>query len=248
MCKASSSAQRSRAVKTKCRSPNHAEAFLSYVGGAGQSFKISCKLSQSSILVIALVTFGVLPDLTGVASISPSHRKESINHLSKSDVEKNQFRPILDRKHDGTSRDNGNQFKTANNYSLALLPSEWRERKVTSKEARSPWKSPNYFYSGTKTNRIRIETEKTRKVEEGTVDDSTLHDHTSQVFHDFKEHVSVKGKSLTSKNKNQRILFGASTQKSDSNLLLINDNEEKSDSTSFCPNCVGVFTCNKTCL
>ena len=142
MCKASSSAQRSRAVKTKCRSPNHAEAFLTFVGGAGRSFKISCKLSQSSIIVIALVTFGVLPDLTGVASISPSHRKQSINHLSKSQIENNPFGTSLDGKYDGTSRNSGNQFKTANNYSLALLPSEWRERKVTSKEARSPWKSP----------------------------------------------------------------------------------------------------------
>ena len=239
MCKASSSAQRSRAVKTKCRSPNHAEAFLTFVGGAGRSFKISCKLSQSSIIVIALVTFGVLPDLTGVASISPSHRKQSINHLSKSQIENNPFGTSLDGKYDGTSRNSGNQFKTANNYSLALLPSEWRERKVTSKEARSPWKSPKYFYSDTKTNRIRIDNEKTRKVEEEAVEDSTSLDHTNQVFHDFKEHVSVKGKSLNSKNKNQRILFGASTQKSDSNLLLINDNEEKSDQTSFCPNCVG---------
>lgn len=226
MCKASSSTQKSRAVKTRCRSPNKLSSF---VGGAGQRSRIPCKLTQPSIIVIALVTFGVLPDLTGVASISPAHRKT--NHLNKSNG------PFLDGKYEQTSGDNGNRFKTANNYSLALLPNEWRERKVTSKEARSPWKSPLYpnFPLDTKTTQIRIEIEKSRREEEETVDASTLLDDTSQVFHDIKDHDSVNGESF----RNKRILFGASTQKSDSNLLLINDNKGKSDQTSLCPNCVG---------
>ena len=238
MCKASSSTQRSRAVKKRCRSPNQ-KAFSSFARGAGQSSsRASCKLTQPSIIVIALVIFGVLPDLTGVASISPAHRKHSINHLNKSVLES---RPILDGKYERTSGDNDNRFKTANNYSLTLLPTEWRERKVTSKETRPPWKSPlyPYFPLETKTFQTSIDIEKSKISEGQTVANSKQVDDASQFFHDFKGHDSVNGESFTSKNKNKRILFGASTQKSDSNLLLINDNDEKSDQSSFCPDCVG---------
>ena len=237
MCKASSSTQKSRAVKTRCRTPNQTP-FSSFARGAGQRSRASCKLSQPSIVVIALVIFGVLPDLTGVASISPAHRKHSIDHLSKPDVES---RPFIDEKFTRTSGDNGYRFKTANNYSLALLPAEWRERKVTSKEARSPWKSPfyPYFPLETKTTQIRIEIEKSKRLEEETLGKFTPLDDNSQFFHDYNGHDSVNGERLTTENKNKRILFGASTQKSDSNKLSRNDYEEKSDQNSFCPDCVG---------
>ena len=238
MCKTSLSTKRSQAVKTRCRSPNQSTLSL-YATGVGQGPNIPWRLSQQS-LIVALVIFGVLPDLTGVASISPAHRKHEVSHLQKAETWKTRLWPAF-AGNDETTEDSRTKLRAANNYSLSLLPSEWTGRKGTSKEASSQWESPIYspFYVGSKSEQYSTQISTNGKAAKHTSGRSTPVTVPSKVLNQPKGLRTLKGDILSSRNENERILVGASTQKSDSNPLVIDTDKARSGQVSFCPNCVG---------
>ena len=83
MCKTSSSTERSQVVKiARCRPPPNNCILSSYATPFRQQAALCWTLSHHS-LIIALVIFGVLPDLTGVASISPANQSRGSNKLNK---------------------------------------------------------------------------------------------------------------------------------------------------------------------
>ena len=239
MCKPFLSTQTSQALNKRCRPPNLPFTATGLVQGA----RLSWKLSLQSLFLV-LVIFGILPDFTGVASISPAHRKQVATHHDKD--------PVLDLKSSRpTSQDeyvvlDGTRIHltTANNVSLAVLSSEWNGRRGTSKETSLPRKSPlnSYFYIDTK--RGQSDVQLNTKVKAANDPEETpshpdgvaniIHDHPSKWLH------RLRRDNVNSNNEIERILFGASTQKSDLNQQLINDgNKRRSDQISSCPNCVG---------
>ena len=237
MCKISLSTQRSQVVKIKCQTSNQPGLSL-YTTGLGQGIKLSWRLSQQS-LIVALVILGILPDLTGVASISPAHRKLTANHQQKGETAESQLRQVFVNKKQASGI-SGSQLTTANNYSLAILSAEWNGRTGTSKEASLPWKSPLYsdFYivpnkdqSATKLT-TNGNVSKDKRPHSKLVE--TNFDHAKRL-HEY----TTNGDNLNLFEVNERILHGETPQNSDSNELRINNDKGRNDQISSCLNCVG---------
>ena len=239
MCKTSSSTERSQVVKiARCRPPPNNCILSSYATPFRQQAALCWTLSHHS-LIIALVIFGVLPDLTGVASISPANQSRGSNKLNKDLHIDTSGRVAAESKHQKTSGHRKTPIINTYNYSLALLPSEWSARKGTSRDVISPRRSS--IDSDFLVDSLDSKPEFRFIPNDQAPEAKSTH---PEIINNLREqsewlHGEISDTAI-SKNGNDKIQLGASTQERDSRQLLSTSNSKVNIGlTSSCPNCKG---------